>query len=197
MSIRHAAFLRLRSGLALPFRLWRVLGRHKFISLVLLLLLAGGGYYGYQKLKAGSVGTRYALAAARTGQLDVSISGSGQVSVSNQLDLQPKVSGTVVSVPVTEGQTVKAGALIAQLDSRDAERAVRDASASLESSQVSLRKLKQPADALSITQAENSLTTAEQSQRNSEDDLAKAYDDGFNTVANAFLDLPAGVPPRP
>jgi HlyD family secretion protein len=167
--------------------------KHKFTAGILLLVIAGGGYFGYTKIFSNDGAIRYATAQVQKGTLIVSISGSGQVSVSNQVDIKPKASGDIVYVGVKNGQEVKAGTLIAQLDARDAQKAVRDAETNLESAKLSLEKLKKPADALSILQAENSLAQAKESKQKAEDDLKKAYDDGFNTVANAFLDLPTVI----
>ena len=50
--------------------------------------------------------------------------------------------------------------------------------------------MQQPADALSIIQAENSLAQAKESKQDAEADLVKAHDDAFNNISNAFLDLP-------
>jgi HlyD family secretion protein len=162
----------------------------KLLLAITILILLGGGYWGYKAFFGASAAVRYMSAQVQKGTLIVSVSGSGQVSVSNQIDIKPKASGDIVYVGVKNGQEVKAGALIAQLDTTDAQKAVRDAEANLESAKLSLEKLKQPADTLSILQAENSLAQAKESKQEAEDDLTKAYDDGFNTIANVFLDLP-------
>lgn len=171
-------------------KLFTQLMKHKFAAGIVILLLAGGGYFGYTKFFNTNGATRYVSAEVKKGTLIVSVSGSGQVSASNQIDIKPKASGDTVYVGVKNSQAVKAGALIAQLDAVDAQKAVRDAEANLLSAKLSLQKLKQPADALSILQAENSLAQAKESKKKAEDDLKKAFDDGFNTAANAFLDLP-------
>jgi HlyD family secretion protein len=164
---------------------------HKFVTFLIAVVVLGGGYWEYGNLTAPVAQTKYVLATVQKGTLVTSVSGSGQVSVVSQLDLKPKVSGNVIGIPVREGQAVKAGDIIVQLDSTDAEKAVRDATANLESAKISLEKLKQPADELSITQAGNALESAKQAKTDAQSGLVKAYDDGFNAVANAFLDLPS------
>jgi HlyD family secretion protein len=165
----------------------------KLLLAITILILLGGGYWGYKAFFGASAAVRYVSAQVQKGTLIVSVSGSGQVSASNQVDIKPKVSGDVVYIGVKNGQEVKAGALIAQLDATDAQKAVRDAEANLESAKLSLEKLKQPADTLSILQAENSLAQAKESKLDAEAALKKAYDDGFNTISNAFLDLPTVI----
>jgi len=166
------------------------LKKHKFTAGILLFLVVAGGYWSYAKIFNNDDAVRYATAQVQNGTLIVSVSGSGQVSVSNQIDIKPKVAGDIVYVGVKNGQEVKAGTLILQLDARDAQKAVRDAEMNLESAKLSLEKLKEPADALSILQAEDSLAQAKESKQKAEDDLKQAYENGFNTIANAMLDLP-------
>lgn len=159
---------------------------HKITSILILVVVLALGHWGYTSLTSTSGETRYVTAVVQKGTIIASISGTGQVSTSNQIDVKPKVSGDVLYVNVINGQEVKAGTLIAQLDARDAEKAVRDAEVNLESANISLQKLKQPADALSTIQTENALSQAT-------GDLGKAYDDGFNNVSNTFLTLPAAM----
>ncbi|MCX6782008.1 MAG: efflux RND transporter periplasmic adaptor subunit [Candidatus Magasanikbacteria bacterium] len=167
--------------------------KHKIYTLIILALVGVGGYFGYKKWFVPDAVTRYVTAKVERGVLVSSISGSGQVSASNQVDIQPKASGDVLSVSVKAGQEVKAGALLVQLNASAALKAVRDASSNLESTRLSLEKLTKSTDALTLLQYENSLAQAQESKTKAEDDLAKAYEDGFNNVANAFLDLPSMV----
>ncbi|KKS36859.1 MAG: Efflux transporter, RND family, MFP subunit [Parcubacteria group bacterium GW2011_GWA2_42_14] len=165
--------------------------KHKFTAGILLLLVAGGGYWGYAKIFSNDGAVRYATAQVQNGTLIVSISGNGQVSASNQLDVKPKANGEITALYVKLGQEVGSGATLAVIDASDAERAVRDAETAFETAKLELDKLLEPLDELTLLQAENSLIQAKSSKKNSEYNLKKAYEDGFNTVANAFLDLPS------
>lgn len=166
---------------------------HKIISAVMLVVILGGGYWVYGKLTSTLGETRYVVAEVQKGTLVVSITGSGQVSTSNQLDVKPKVSGEILSVPVKNGQAVKAGTLIAIIDPTQAQKTVRDAEANLQSARLSLEKLQKPADQLSLTQAQNSLAQAQESKQNATDNLTKAYADGFTDVADTFVDFPNAI----
>lgn len=167
--------------------------RHKALSAIIITAAITGGYYGFKIIFRDDNMTRYAFTQARKETIAVSVSGSGQVSAYNQVEIKPKVSGDITYVGVSNGQEVKTGTLIAQLDAKDAQKAVRDAKTNLESAKLSLEKLKKPADALSILQAENSLAQAKESKQKNEDDLNKSYEDGFNNVADSFLDLPTAI----
>ncbi len=159
---------------------------HKILSSIIVMATVFLAYWGISVLNDNSAEIRYVLAAVERGNLVVSVTGSGQVSASNQIEIKPKVSGDVVYVGVKSGEEVAAGALIAQLNTRDAQKAVRDAEANLESAKIALAKLKKPADTLSLVQAENSAAQAEEN-------LKKDYDEAFDNIANTFLDLPAIV----
>jgi len=152
--------------------------RHKMIALLIIAAILTGGYYGYRAIFNSGESVRYVTAAAGKGTLIVSISGSGQVSATQQVDVKAKVSSDVIYVNVKAGQYVAAGTLLAQLYARVAQKAVRDAETNLETAQLNYDQ---------ITGAVNGIRSDKEKDSES---LAKAYDDGFNAVSNAFADLP-------
>jgi len=173
----------------------------KKIVVPLLIILVLGGYFGYRAMKSKDKETRYALASVQKGTLIVSVSGSGQISTSDQIDIKPKVNGEIAAIYVKEGEEIKAGTLIMKLDDADFQKAVRDAQASLETAKLELEKLLEPPDELTLLQAENSLVSAKRNLEKAEDDykqisldaeqtLASAYEEGYNNVSNTFLKLP-------
>ncbi len=140
--------------------------RHKMVALALVLVLGGGGYW-YSK-KTVTVPPRYVIAAVTRGSVLTSITGSGQVSGKTQLELKPTVSGKVTKVLVKNGDEIKMGTPIIEIDPkevlksiRDANKAVNDARVNLESAQLSYNKLKLPADASTLLQAQNAVNTAQ------------------------------------
>jgi len=150
------------------------------LSLVVLLLFS---FLGYKYLFNKEGETRYVLAAVEKQTIVSTVSGSGQVSASHQIDLKAKTSGQITAVYVKTGDKVKAGQLIAKIDSRDAEIA-------LENARISYEKLTAPADTLDLLQAKNSLQTVKESKSRAENDLVKSYESGFSNVADAYLNLP-------
>jgi len=163
---------------------------HKKTMWLIAVVIIVAGYYGYKKVTDTSTETRYVMAAVQKGTLISSVSGSGQVSASDTIEIKPKVSGDVVSVSVKSGQTVKAGDIIARLDSVEAQKTVRDAQVNVETAKLSYEKLVAPNDELSKLQWEHTLEKAKETKQTAEDALQKTYDDGFNNVSNAFLELP-------
>lgn len=155
-----------------------------------LVILAVVGYFIYERSQPKTVEAQYITAPAEKGTLSVTVSATGQVSSSNQIDIKPESSGKITSINVKPGQEISQGASIATLDSKDAQKAIRDAEVNLQTAKLALEKLQKPTDSLSITQAQNTLERNKQAKLDAQDDLNKAYEDGFTEVSNAFLDLP-------
>ncbi len=164
--------------------------KHKIYTFIIVAVLIFGGRAVYQSLKGNAVAVSYVLGSVGKGTLITSISGSGQISVINQVDLKAKASGEVTGVYVKQGQEVKSGTVLASVDASDALRSVRDAQTSLETAKLELDKILAPTDALTLLQAENSLAQTKESKQKAEDGLKKSYEDGFNAISNAFLALP-------
>jgi len=163
-----------------PFKAKKYLIKHKIISFILLVLIVGGGYEAYNYFTDTSDLPRYLISTVEKGVILQTVSGTGQVSVDNQLAITSKVSGDLLYLGVATGQKVSAGTLIAQIEAQDAQE-------SLENAQIALAKLKEPADKLSLLQAENAVTSAIESRD-------KAYGDAFNTVDATFLDFSTILP---
>lgn len=150
---------------------------HKKFSAVLLVFIALG-VYSIFKDDATATTTQYIFAKVQKQNVSVSVTGSGQVSALDQVDILSEVSGTIDYVGVKAGDNVAKGKVIAHIDSADAERAVQNADLNLTNAEIAYNKAKKLYD----NQLGQSPTTVS--------DLAKALDDGYNAVANAFIDLP-------
>ncbi|MFA5021240.1 MAG: efflux RND transporter periplasmic adaptor subunit [Patescibacteria group bacterium] len=170
--------------------LWLYLLKHKIISSFVIIILAIGGYFGYGSLFGQTGGVSYVTSKAAKDMIISTVSGSGTVAASSEVDLKTKASSEVTAIKVKKGETVKAGAVLIQLNAKDAAKAVRDAQANLDSAKLSLDKLTQPIDALSLAQAQNTLAQAKESKDQAQANIDKAYEDAYNTISDAFLDLP-------
>lgn len=166
---------------------------HKIITSIVLIVAVFAGYKAYASLTSPSTAPRYVLANVERGTVISIVSGSGQVSTSNSIDIKPKVGGQIISLPAKEGSAVVRGQVIARLDATVAQKTLRDAEVNLSSAKLALQKIQKAADPLTLTQSQNALDRARISKQNAEDNLIKTYDDSYNSISNAFLDLPGTI----
>ncbi|MFZ2593424.1 MAG: efflux RND transporter periplasmic adaptor subunit [Minisyncoccia bacterium] len=160
---------------------------HTKKSLVLLALLLLGGYYYYSK--SATAETRYTFTKVEKGTLVASVTGTGQVTALNQIDVKPRVSGELVSLPVKSGATVRAGQVLATIDARDARKALRDAQTSLEIARLDLKQLMEPNDSLAYLQAQNAIKNAEQQKTDADRTVATSYRALLNSSFEALPDV--------
>ena len=163
---------------------------HKIVSIILIIVIVAGSWYGIKSFNKNQDSVKYVVAPVEKGTLVVSVSGTGQVLSSNEVTLSAKTSGEVTYLGASVGDEVISGKLLLTIDTADAQQAIKDAQASYDLAVLSLNKLKEPIDELTLMQAEDAVISAQNSKTNLESSLAKAYEDGFNSVSNAFLDLP-------
>ncbi|MFH1758982.1 MAG: efflux RND transporter periplasmic adaptor subunit [Patescibacteria group bacterium] len=156
--------------------------RHKIISIVIVLILVVGVYFSWG---GGASEVSYTTAQAEKGALIVSITGSGQVSAIDQIDIKPEVSGKVIWVGVKAGQEVNQWQTLATLDNADTKNAIRDAELDLEQAKIQFEQSQIQAP-INYQDKLDALTTAE-------DSLTQEYEDAFNTLSNIYLDLPAVI----
>ena len=77
-------------------------------------------------------------ATAQYGVVQSTVSGSGTIEPSDELNLGFKTAGTVTNVYIAEGEHVRKGQLLAELDPKSAEVTLDQAKASLQSAQATL-----------------------------------------------------------
>lgn len=147
----------LKTGAA---RTWKYAKGHKVIAGIVLLILIGGSYWGYTAMAAGSKTTQYVLSRVSQDTLNVTVTGSGQVSAQDTLNLTPQASGQITYIGVTPGQSVKAGTLVAQLDMTTAAQAVTTAKQNLKSAQISYQQTLSTSGT-TVTNDQTTLATAQ------------------------------------
>jgi RND family efflux transporter MFP subunit len=189
-------------------KLYQTIKKHKIFSIIIVAVLGGVGIFSVRAFGSETPETRYVLSQAEKSTISTTISGSGQVSASQQVEIKAKASGEVTSIAIKKGQKVKAGANLLTINSGDAYEDVRDAQDNVESARLSLEKLQAEAGERSVLQAENALASAkntleklklsqetgraqsEESKEEALDDLATAYEDIYNTLSETYLDIP-------
>lgn len=89
-----------------------------------LILIVGGIaagaaiFFFYRQEGAGSV-TQYTTEPVQTGSILVSVSGSGNISLKESVDVTTEVSGEVTEVLIKEGDTVNEGDLLLRIENQD------------------------------------------------------------------------------
>jgi HlyD family secretion protein len=68
---------------------------------------------------------------------------SGHIETPHRVDIGAQITGTVVRVPVAEGQSVKAGDLLVELTSTELRASERQAEMALTQAQARLRQLRE------------------------------------------------------
>jgi len=136
------------------------------LVVVILAALAGAGKLGYDRFivapqKAAAATTNnIQLIAARKGTLTATVSTTGQLVAVNQARLSFRTAGVLKELNVQMGSTVKAGDVLAKLDTTDLEIALNQAQINLQNSQIKYQQLQQGPNANDIIVAKNNLEKA-------------------------------------
>lgn len=152
--------------------------KNKMFSAVILVFAVLAVYGIFKTGDSGPTATQYIFSKVEKQNVVILVTGSGQVSALDQVDVSSEVSGTINYVGVKAGDSVTKWQTIAYLDNTDALRAVDNADINLANAQIAYDKAKK----LYGNQLGESDTTIS--------DLAQALDDGYGAVVNAFIDLP-------
>lgn len=80
-----------------------------------LVILAGLGWYGYQKMQPKNEAT-FITEEVKRGKIAQTVSATGEISATNLVDVGAQVSGQIKKMHVKIGDIVKEGDLIAEID---------------------------------------------------------------------------------
>ncbi len=109
-----------------------------WITLILAIIIIGG-WIAMQAGKKPAV--EYATEAVKKGDLTQTVTATGQVDPAQDISLNFKSAGKLVFLPVDEGKIVKAGEVLARLDSAGLSAQVSQYRANLKSAQADLAKI--------------------------------------------------------
>lgn len=124
-------------------------------------------------------GSKSRVFQAKRGELVQTVVASGRVETPARVDIGAQVTGLVASVPVKEGQTVKAGDLLIELDGADEKAALELANANVRQAEIKLRQIQELTQPL----AEQALQQAQVNVTN----VQKQYDRTRELVAQGFV----------
>lgn len=107
-----------------------------------------------------------------------SVVASGRVQTPHRIDIGAQITGTVIAVPVAEGQTVRAGQVLVELDATELRAALQQALTAVAQAQAKLRQLHEvqaPVAEQSVRQAQTTLEHARAQQRRNEELFGKGF----------------------
>jgi HlyD family secretion protein len=167
--------------------------KKRFYALIIIVVLIGG-YFIYKKTQTGATTTQYVTSAVTQGTITTSVSGTGQVEASDQMDIKPQTDGRITSLNIKENQQVKSGDVLAIIDQQSAANSVAQARGNLEQAQASYDKLMSGATDLSIQSQKLSIASAQaqldQANQNLKDTKAQqqqAVDKAYSNLLNSGL----------
>lgn len=154
-------------------------------------------------IAAKSHGTSYQFVAVTQGSITQEVDVTGNTTPVQSLDLAFENGGTISAVDKQAGDTVAAGDILVQLDTRNLEAQLAQAQANVQAEQAKLEGLQAGPTPQNVEVSQTALASAEQSLTNEyagvEDTvtaaLAKA-DDAVNNQLSAFYTNPASNNPQ-
>ncbi|MGI9861783.1 efflux RND transporter periplasmic adaptor subunit [Moorella naiadis] len=155
------------------------------VAFLLLVIAAGWYWWAHKHQKAPN----YLTATASEGSIVETVSASGKIEAIHSIGLSFKNPGTIKAIYVEEGQSVKAGQLLALQDPTDLELQVKQAQANLDSALAKLKGLQAGPLATDVAQAEAGVEQAQAEYDSARDTLKRdqaLYDAG--ALAAADLD---------
>ncbi len=102
----------------------------KILILLVLVALGVGAYFKYFQTEP-DISQRFMTIEVRKGDLTSAVQATGTLEGSKQVSVGAQVSGQLQKLYVDTGDEVKAGTLLAQIDSRTQENSLKDAQAAL------------------------------------------------------------------
>jgi multidrug efflux system membrane fusion protein len=160
-----------------PARWWSVL--KLLLTVLVWAAVAAGGYYAYRELpgflarrnapppKAAPRPVPVVTATAHTGDMQLYLTALGTVNAFNTVTIRSRVDGELIKVAFSEGQTVKQGQLLAEIDPRPYEVALAEAEgqlakdeAGLQNAQLDLKRYRSLESTRVVTQQQMDLQLA-------------------------------------
>ena len=129
----------------------------RFVTIVLVLLVVGGGsWFAYQQFAGpwAAAAPDYEIVPVSRGTVTANVSATGSVLPEREARLVFEGTGMITAVEIESGDQVKAGQLLAQLDTSDIELAVRQAEIGLRTAKAQLQQLDEGASESDLAAAE-------------------------------------------
>lgn len=181
-----------------------MLKKLKISYLIAVLILGTWGYYYYSKQTTSKSKTSTpTYETVGTGTLKETIDVVGNAQLVDEQSLSFNKIGTITKVNFKDGDTIKSGDIIAEIDNSDGQTAIKEAQINLENAKINLTELYESADESQILQAKNTVSNAEKNleisyaeldnlkttQANSLDDISKNIENAKKELINLNANL--------
>ena len=135
------------------------MNRTKTLLALLVVILGGAGVAGYYKFRKVP-GTAVTVETIKTRDLEAIVSASGKIQPKRLVNISADTSGRVVNLAVNEGDRVKQGQFLLQIDPKSLRTRVDSGTASLQAAESSLDQQRQSVETarVQLDQAQKNLT---------------------------------------
>lgn len=139
------------------------LRKHRWLVVILVLLIMIASYFAVQKI----LGVKVEAQVVMVEDIVQTIVASGHVEAPQRVNIGSQITGTVATIPVAEGQSVKARQLLIALEDSEARALVAQAKASVMQAEARIKQIRE----LGLPAAEQALKQSQLNRAN----LAKQY----------------------
>jgi HlyD family secretion protein len=137
--------------------------RKALIVLIVLVGLGASGFFGYQEYQRRQAAAQtpdFETIQVERSDISATVSATGVIQPEREVSLPLKSGGSIVEVRVQVGDLVKAGDVLARLDTADLELAVRQAEIGLQQAEAQLAQLREGPSEVDVAAAQAALDSA-------------------------------------
>jgi HlyD family secretion protein len=172
----------MENRLPLPRHLPAVSGKVAAGALIVALAVSGVAVYRYRAAQ-NAAAVSYTTAPVTRGSITDAVTGTGPIAAANAVPLNFKNSGKVAEIDVNVGDQVKAGQVLAKLDTSDLQAQLQQAQANLANAQASYNKLVAGATPQALASAQAAIDSANTNLANAQKALVAAQDMAAKDIA--------------
>ena len=138
--------------------------RRWLVMALVVLGVAAAAFYGYRQVTSRqAAAVSVPTASVTRTNLVATVNAAGNLQPNSQVNLNFQTGGTVTDVKVKEGDVVKKGQALVQLDNSDAKLGVDSAQANVQSAQLKLQQAQEGPKSTDIAQAQSKVDQAQAS----------------------------------
>ncbi|MDD3120228.1 MAG: efflux RND transporter periplasmic adaptor subunit [Candidatus Gracilibacteria bacterium] len=158
-----------------------------FKKIILLIIIIVAGSFGYKHYFGKSTTATYTniTSKVKKSTIENAIKVTGTAEIVDEQKIRFNQTGKVAKVYFKDGDKVKKGEIIAELDLSDVNNTIKQSEIGLENSKITLQELYEGKDKSQILKAKNDVTSAEQKlilSKQSLEDLKKEAENKINSL---------------